>query len=333
MPKRARPASPPNRLVVAVVYDGLCTFEFGCAVEVFGLPRPEMGEDWYRFAVAAAEPGPLRAAGGVRVLADGGAELIEAAGTVIVPGWRGAAEQVPESLCASLRVAHARGARILSLCSGVFVLAAAGLLEGRRATTHWRYFEALAARHPGLRLVPDVLYVDEGEVLTAAGSAAALDLCLHLIRRDFGPAAANSVAERLVVPAHRDGDRAQRLPRPVPRERASGARLAAMLDRVRACLAEDWPIARLAAEAAASPRGLHRRFREAVGLAPGAWLLQERVARARDLLETTLLPVEEVARLVGFGDVAALRRHLRRRTGLAPSAYRDRFRRGGQVLS
>lgn len=333
MPKRARPTPPPNRLVVVIAYDGLCTFEFGCAVEVFGLPRPEMGEGWYRFAVAAAEAGPLRAAGGVRVLVDGGAELIEQAGTVIVPGWRGAAEAVPESLCASLRAAHARGARILSLCSGVFVLAAAGLLEGRRATTHWRYFEALAARHPGLRLVPDVLYVDEGAVLTAAGSAAALDLCLHLIRRDFGPAAANSVAERLVVPPHRDGDRKQRLPRPVPKERAGGSRLAATLDRVRARLAEDWPIARLAAEAATSPRGLHRRFREAVGLAPGAWLLAERVARARDLLETTALPVEEVARLVGFHEVAALRRHLRRRTGLPPSVYRGRFRREADAVT
>jgi AraC family transcriptional activator FtrA len=313
--------------VVVVAYDGLCTFEFGCAVEVFGLPRPEMGEGWYRFAVAAAEPGPLRAAGAVRVLVDGGPELIGEAGTVIVPGWRGPAEPVPESLCVALRAAHAKGARILSLCSGVFVLAAAGLLEGRRATTHWRYFEALAARHPGLRLVQDVLYVDEGDVLTAAGSAAGLDLCLHLIRRDFGPAAANGVAERLVVPAHRDGDRAQRLPRPVPRERAGGSRLAATLERVRARLAEDWPIARLAAEAATSPRGLHRRFREAVGLAPGAWLLAERVACARDLLETTTLPVDEVARLAGFSDAQALRRHLRRNTGLSPKAYRDCFRR------
>ncbi|MBB3898569.1 transcriptional regulator FtrA [Roseococcus suduntuyensis] len=327
MPKRPRPGPPANRLVVAVAYDGLCTFEFGCAVEVFGLPRPEMGEGWYRFAVAAAEPGPLRAAGGVRVLVDGGAELIGQAGTIIIPGWRGPAEPVPEGLCAALRAAHAKGARILSLCSGVFVLAAAGLLEGRRATTHWRYFDALAARNPGLRVVPDVLYVDEGDVLTAAGSAAGLDLCLHLIRRDFGPAAANSVAERLVVPAHRDGDRAQRLRRPVPRERAGGSRLAATLDRVRATLAEAWPIARLAEEAATSPRGLHRRFQEAVGLPPGEWLLAERVARARDLLETTTLPVEEVARLVGFSDVQVLRRHLRRQTGLSPTAYRARLRR------
>ncbi|WP_270933546.1 transcriptional regulator FtrA [Falsiroseomonas oryzae] len=333
MPDRARPGPPANRLVVVVAYDGLCTFEFGCAVEVFGLPRPEMGEGWYRFAVAAAEPGPLRAAGGVRVLVDGGLDLVEQAGTVVVPGWRGTTEPVPEALCAALRAAAARGARILSLCSGAFVLAAAGLLDGRRATTHWRHFEALAARHPGLTLVHDVLYVDEGQVLTAAGSAAGLDLCLHLIRRDFGPDAANSVAERLVVPPHRDGSRVQRVTRPVPRERSSGSRLAATLDRVRESLAEDWPVARLAAEAATSTRGLHRRFREAVGMPPGAWLLEERVARARDLLETTALPVEEVALAVGFRSVPALRLHLRRRTGLAPSAYRGWFRRESAAAS
>ena len=185
MPNALGRSSPPaNPLVVAVAYDGLCTFEFGCAVEVFGLPRPEMGSSWYRFAVAAAEDGPLRATGGLTVAAGGGLGLLARAGTVIVPGWRDAEASVPEPLCAALRDAHAAGARVLSLCSGAFVLAAAGLLDGRRATTHWRYFEALAARHPALTLVPDVLYVDEGSVLTAAGSAAGLDLCLHLVRRD-----------------------------------------------------------------------------------------------------------------------------------------------------
>jgi len=139
-PARSRSALPPeNPLVVAVAYDGLCTFEFGCAVEVFALPRPEMGSTWYHFAVAAAEPGPLRAAGGITVGVDGGLDLLAKAGTVIVPGWRGADAPVPAELCAALRAAHAAGARVLSLCSGAFVLAAAGLLEGKRATTHWRY--------------------------------------------------------------------------------------------------------------------------------------------------------------------------------------------------
>jgi len=326
-PARSRSAlSPENPFVVAVAYDGLCTFEFGCAVEVFALPRPEMGPGWYRFAVAAAEPGPLRAAGGITVGVDGGLDLLAKAGTVIVPGWRGADAPVPAELCAALCAAHAAGARVLSLCSGAFVLAAAGLLDGKRATTHWRYFDALAMCYPRLTLVPDVLYVDEGSVLTAAGSAAGLDLCLHLIRRDWGPRVANQVARRLVIPPHRDGGQAQYVERPVPRERAAGSRLASLLDRVRAALDQEWPIERLAAEAAVSPRALHRRFQEASGTSPGAWLLAERVARARELLEDALLPIEDVAAACGFGAAATMRHHFRASLGVSPAAYRDRFR-------
>ena len=325
VPSSRRPNPPANLGVVLVAYDGLCTFEFGCAVEVFGLARPEMGPDWYRCAVAAVEPGPLRATGGVQVLADGGLDLVARAGTVVVPGWRGVAAPVPEALCAALRAARANGARILSLCSGAFVLAAAGLLDGRRATTHWRYAEALTARHPAVRFVPDVLYVDEGDVLTAAGSAAGLDLCLHLVRRDFGPEIANRVARRLVLPAHRQGGQAQYVERPVPRERAAGSRLGPLLDRVRAGLDQDWPVARLAAEAALSPRALHRRFREATGQSPGVWLLGERVAQARSLLESTALPVAEIAAACGFGSAATLRHHFRARLGTSPGAYRAAF--------
>jgi AraC family transcriptional activator FtrA len=325
-PTPGLPVTPPsNPLVVAVAYDGLCTFEFGCAVEVFALPRPEMGEGWYRFAVAAAEPGPLRAAGGITVGVDGGLDLLARAGTVIVPGWRDADAPVPEALCAALRGAHAAGARVLSLCSGAFVLAAAGLLDGRRATTHWRYFDALAARYPKLTLVPDVLYVDVGSILTAAGSAAGLDLCLHLVRRDWGSRVANQVARRLVVPPHRDGGQAQYVERPVPRERAGGSRLAGLLDRVRAGLDQDWPVERLAAEAAVSPRALHRRFQETAGMSPGAWLVAERLARARELLEGTAAPVEDVAAACGFGTAATLRHHFRESLGTSPAAYRARF--------
>ena len=311
---------------MVVAYDGLCTFEFGCAVEVFGLSRPEMGPGWYRLAVAAAEPGLLRAAGGITVGVNGGLDLLARAGTIIVPGWRDTDAPVPTRLCDALRAAHAAGARVLSLCSGAFVLAAAGLLDGRRATTHWRYFEALATRHPGLTLVPDVLYVDEGSVLTAAGSAAGLDLCLHLVRRDWGPHAANQVARRLVTPPHRDGGQAQYVDRPVPRERASGSRLAGLLDQVRAALDQEWPVARLAAEAAVSPRALHRRFLEASGKSPGAWLVAERIARARELLEEATLPIEEVAAACGFGTAATMRHHFRANLGVSPATYRDRFR-------
>ena len=293
--------------------------------EVFGLPRPEMGPDWYHFAVAASEPGPLRAAGGITVGVDGGLNLLETAGTVIVPGWRSADAPVPAALCEALRSAHAGGARILSLCSGAFVLAAAGLLDGRRATTHWRYFDALAKRHPDLTLVPDVLYVDEGDVLTAAGSAAGLDLCLHVVRRDWGHAIANQVARRLVVPPHRAGGQAQYVQHPVPPERAGGSRLAAVLDQVRAELDQDWPVERLAAAAAVSPRALHRRFQDSCGMSPGAWLLGERLVRARDLLESSALPIDQVATACGFGTAATMRHHFRRSLGTSPAAYRSSF--------
>jgi AraC family transcriptional activator FtrA len=320
------PAPPTNRLVVALAYDGLCTFEFGIAVEVFGLDRPEMGPGWYRFLVAAERPGPLSAAGGITVIATEGPDALAGAGTIIVPGWRGIEAPVPEALCVALRAASARGARILSFCSGIAVLAAAGLLEGRRCTTHWRHAEAVRRRFPGLRLDPNVLYVDEGSVLTAAGTAAGLDLCLHLIRRDFGAEAANIVARRLVAPPQREGGQAQFIPRPVPPR--PGTRLAPVLDVIRTRIGEAWPLGRMAAEAAMSLRALHRRFREATGLAPGAWLLAERLARAQELLETTALPVERVAEAAGFGTAATLRLHFRARCGLSPTAWRERFNAG-----
>lgn len=319
------PAPPENPLVVALAYDGLCTFELGVAVEIFGLPRPEMGPGWYRFAVAAAEPGPLRATGGLMIACEGGPELLEQAGTIVVPGWRGADAPVPDAIAAALRRAHARGARVLSLCSGVFVLAAAGLLDGRRCTTHWRYAERLAAAYPRLAVAPDVLYVDEGAVLTAAGSAAAIDLCLHLVRRDFGAAAANSVARRLVVPPHREGGQAQFVEAPVPRAR-EGARFGTLIDGMRAALDRPHTIASMAAAAGMSARTFQRRFKAATGLAPADWLSGERVARARVLLETTDASLEDVAAACGFGAVATLRHHFRARLGASPGAYRRRFR-------
>lgn len=160
----------PSPRAVVLAYDGLCTFEFGVAVEIFGLPRPEMGDDWYQFAVASVDGGELRATGGIRILADGDLRLLETADLVVVPGWRGLDEPVPEALCQALRAAHARGCQLLSICSGVFVLAASGLLDGRKATTHWRYTQALKTRFPAITVVEDVLYQDEGDILTSAGS-------------------------------------------------------------------------------------------------------------------------------------------------------------------
>lgn len=318
--------SPDPRLVVALAYEGLCTFELGVAVEVFGLHRPEMGPDWYRFAVASLEPGPLRATGGLTVAVDGGADLLAQAGTVVVPGWRGAEEPVPDAIAEAIRAAHDRGARVLSLCSGVFVLAAAGLLSGRTATTHWRYLDALARRYPDIRLARDVLYVDEGPVLTAAGSAAGIDLCLHLVRRDFGPVAANAVARRLVVPPHRDGAQAQIVERPVPLPH-EGARLSPLLDRLRRSLDHPHTIAAMANSVGMSERTFLRRFKALTGTTPGEWLRDERLRRARELLETTLQPIETIAVASGFGCAGSLRHHFRERLGTSPVAYRRRFAR------
>lgn len=322
----ARPTladAPPNRRVAVLAYDGLCTFEFGIAVEVFGLPRPEFGDDWYRFQVCGVGPGPYRAVGGIRVEADGGLDDLAQAGTIVVPGWRDPDEVPPPDLLEALRRAYDNGARLLSICSGVFVLAAAGLLSGRRATTHWRYTDTLARRHPDIAVDPDVLYVDAGRILTSAGSAAGLDLALHLVRRDFGPRVANAVARRLVIPPHRDGGQAQFLDRPLA-DRAD-SRFAALFETLRRDLAAEHSVAAMARLAAMSERTFLRRFREATGTSPADWLTAERVARARDLLEATRLTVEEVALAAGFPTAAALRHHFRKRVGVGPSDYRRTF--------
>ena len=186
-------------LVAILAYDGLCTFEFGIAVEIFGLTRPEFDFPWYEHCIVAVDQGPMRAMGGIHVLADGGLELLAQARTIIIPGWRDREAPVPPALLAALRQAHARGARLLSICSGVFVLAASGLLDGHGATTHWRYSDELARRFPAIAVDPHVLYVDSGQLITSAGSAAGIDACLHLVARDFGTQVANSVARRLVM--------------------------------------------------------------------------------------------------------------------------------------
>jgi AraC family transcriptional regulator, transcriptional activator FtrA len=332
MPNTSTMPRPDNPLVVAVAYDGLCTFEFGVVVEMFGLPRPEMGDDWYSFAVASIESGELRATGGVRILADGGLDLLERAGTIIMPGWRGMEHSVPEPLIKALQKAHAKGTRILSICSGVFVLAAAGLLSGRRATTHWRYADLLIERYPGIQFEPNVLYVDEGSILTSAGSAAGIDLCLHLIRRDFGTMAANKVARRLVVAPHRDGGQAQFVEQAVPTAH-EGPRISPLLEMMRNNIRDDFSIASLARAAGMSSRTFLRRFEAATGMTPARWLLAERLGKARDFLENSALPIEVIAANTGFGTAATLRHHFRQQLATTPTAYRDMFGSGVQMKS
>lgn len=310
-------------LAVALLYDGLCTFEFGIVAEVFGLYRPEMGPGWYRFSSAAIEPGPLRAHGGFTLTPDEGPEAIDQADIIVVPGWKGADVPVPDALCARLRAAHARGARLVSICSGAFVLAATGLLDGATLSTHWRYAEALRRRFPAVTVDAASLYREHDGVFTSAGSAAGIDLLIEIVRRDFGAEAANSVARRLVVPAHRSGGQAQFLERPVP-ARPTGE-VAPLLDRMRETIAGDWTTEAMAEACRMSLRTFLRRFQEATGMSPGDWLISERVEAAKSLLSSDDLAIEGVAAAVGFGSAHALRHHFRRKVGLTPTEYRSRF--------
>jgi AraC family transcriptional activator FtrA len=309
--------------VAAVAYDRLCTFEFGCTVELFALPRPELDVPWYDFAVCAAEPGPIRAMGGIAMQVSHSLRLLERADTIVIPGWRDADEVPPMELLRKVRQAYERGARLCSICSGVFVLAAAGVLSGRRATTHWRYLERLSARYPDITVEPNALYVDEGQVLTSAGSAAGLDMLVHLVRKDFGAKVANQVAQRLVIPPHREGGQAQFIPRPVAADERG--RLAKLLDWIRVHLGVEHTIDALAERASMSTRTLQREFKAATGLAPYAWIVRERIERAKELLETTRLPTPKIAERVGMGSTESLRHHFRVRVGTTPAQYRARF--------
>jgi len=319
------PRARPHRAhrVVAVVYDRVALFELAIAVEVFGLPRPELKIPWYDFTVCSVDAGALRATGAIRVHARGGLRALASADTIIVPGWRDPAEVPPLRLIEALRRAHRRGARVVSICSGVFVLAAAGLLDGKRATTHWRYTEALRARHPAIRVEPDVLYVEEGRVFTSAGSAAGIDLCLHLVRLDHGAEIANQVARRLVVAPHREGGQAQFIARPLPVQPGRG--LARATDWALAHLDRPIDVGDLARAATLSPRTLVRRFRSELGSTPHRWLVHQRVLAAQRRLESSGASVEEVAESVGFGTAQTLRLHFRRVLRTSPNAYRRRF--------
>ncbi|MFJ4635687.1 GlxA family transcriptional regulator [Streptomyces hygroscopicus] len=320
--------------VVVLALPGVIPFELGIPYRIFGKSRSSTGRRLYEVVTCTPEPGLVSTDADFPIAVDLGPETLAEADTIVVPasyelGPVHEEGRLTEPLAAAL--AHARpGVRWVSICTGCYVLAAAGLLDGRPATTHWGSVDHFQRLFPTVKVDPDVLFVDDGDVLTSAGVAAGIDLCLHLVRRDYGTAVANDVARRSVVPPHRDGGQAQyiRRPLPEPQQATTTAARAWALGRL------DRPISlsELAAQEAMSVRTFTRRFREEVGVSPGQWLTRQRVERARHLLEDTDLSVDQVAREAGFGSPASLRQHFQAAVGVSPTAYRRTFRSGAEAL-
>nr|WP_245736568.1 helix-turn-helix domain-containing protein [Micromonospora pattaloongensis] len=315
--------------IAVLALDSVVALDLGTPAQVFGAARDAAGRPLYTVTTCTADGTPVRSTAGFRVLPDAGLAATATADTVIVPGVQhGPALSdgaVDPAVTAALRAAHRRGARVMSICTGAFVLAAAGLLDDRPATTHWWYADGFRRLHPRVRLDPDVLFVDDGEVLTSAGVAAGIDLCLHVVRRDHGSEVANRAARRCVVPPWRDGGQAQYIERPLPEpaEASTAATRQWMLRR----LDEPLTLRAMAQHASMSVRTFTRRFRDETGLSPARWLLRQRTEHARLLLETTDLGVDRVARQAGFGTAAALRQQFQAALGVAPATYRRTFRR------
>ncbi|MFJ8138503.1 helix-turn-helix domain-containing protein [Streptomyces sp. NPDC096013] len=318
---------PAGHTVALAVADGTPLFELSSAYEVFGVDRG-IAEPWYELTVCG--PAAAGVGGWLRADTRHGLDALATARTVVVPACHDVDEEPMPALVEAVRAAHDAGARIVSLCTGAFVLAAAGLLNGRRATTHWAHTDVLAARHPEVRVEPDVLYVDEGTVLTSAGKSAAMDLCLHVVRTDHGAAVANTLARTLVVPPHRLGGQAQFIPAPVSHGTRDGTEhvLTEVLAWAAARLDEPLTVTALARRAAMSPRTLTRHFHAVTGTSPLRWLLAQRVNRAQELLERTDQGIDQVAAGCGLGSGATLRRHFNRVLGVPPETYRRTFREG-----
>ncbi|MFE3444882.1 GlxA family transcriptional regulator [Nocardia sp. NPDC059180] len=306
--------------VVALVRPVQSTFELGCAAEVFGTPRAAVPQH-YEFEVCTETPGPVPTSAGYAMTVVRGLSALTSADTVIIPGWAPVEAPLSDGVRRALLRAHARGARLVTICSGVFALARTGLLDGRSATTHWARADQLQQEFPKVRVEPDVLYVDHGDVATSAGAGAGIDLCLHLVRQDHGAAHAALLARHMVMPPHRDGGQAQYAPPAPPVDALNG-----LLDWAGERLAAPLSIDDMAAHLNVSPRTLARRFADQLGTSPGAWLLSRRVAEARTLLEQTDLPVEAIAVRVGLTSAVNLRRRFRAQVGTTPGAYRRAFR-------
>jgi AraC family transcriptional regulator, transcriptional activator FtrA len=306
--------------VVALVRPVQSTFELGCAVEVFGTQRPGMPQH-YGFAVCTETPGPVPTSAGYAMSVSRGLPALESADTVIIPGWLPVEAPLSARVRSALLGAHARGARLVTICSGVFALARTGLLDGRSATAHWARAAQLRREFPRVRVEPDRLFVDHGDVATSAGAGAGIDLCLHLVRQDHGAAHAALIARHMVMPPHREGGQVQYAPPPPPADALDG-----LLEWVGARLGTPLSVGDLAAYLGVSRRTLARRFAGQLGTSPGAWLLSRRVAEARTLLEETDLPVEAIAARVGLTSAVNLRRRFRAQAGTTPGAYRRAFR-------
>ncbi|KND39107.1 helix-turn-helix domain-containing protein [Streptomyces acidiscabies] len=314
-----------KEIVAVLLFSGGPIFESSIPLSVFGIDRQDAGVPRYRLLVCAGEDGPLRTTGGLELTAPHGLEAISRAGTVVVPAWRSITAPPPEEALDALRRAHEEGARIVGLCTGAFVLAAAGLLDGRPATTHWMYAPTLAKRYPSVHVDPRELFVDDGDVLTSAGTAAGIDLCLHIVRTDHGNEAAGALARRLVVPPRRSGGQERYLDRSLPEEIGADP-LAEVVSWALEHLHEQFDVETLAARAYMSRRTFDRRFRSLTGSAPLQWLITQRVLQAQRLLETSDYSVDEVAGRCGFRSPVALRGHFRRQLGSSPAAYRAAYR-------
>ncbi|MEU6863015.1 helix-turn-helix domain-containing protein [Streptomyces sp. NPDC046876] len=316
--------------VVVLALPGLLPFELGIPHRIFGRAKDAAGRPLYEILTCALAPGPVQTDADFTITVEHGPELLATADTVVVPASYELGPVYEEGvLTDELAGALDRvrpGTRLVSICTGGYVLAAAGRLDGRPATTHWSHAEHFQRLFPAVRVDPGVLYTDDGDVLTSAGVAAGIDLCLHIVRRDHGAAVANDVARRTVVPPHRDGGQAQFIERPVPQPQLASTRAARawVLDR----LHEPVRLADLAKQESMSVRTFTRRFREEAGISPGEWILRQRVERARGLLEQTDLPMEQVAREAGFGTAQSLRKHVQAALGVSPTAYRRTFRAG-----
>ncbi|MDX3570573.1 GlxA family transcriptional regulator [Streptomyces sp. ID05-47C] len=312
--------------VAAILLDGVHPFELGVVCEVFGIDRSDEGLPVYDFAVASAE-GPTLSTphAGFTMSTSHGLERLESADLIAVPaGDTYTAREFPPELLDALRRAVDRGTRVLSVCSGVFVLAAAGLLDGRRCAVHWRHAEQLAREYPLTRVEPDVLYVDEDPVITSAGTAAGIDACLHLVRKEQGPEVANGIARRMVVPPHRDGGQAQYIQRPLPRSTCDT--VGEVLVWMEQHLDQEVTVEQLAARAHMAPRTFARRFQQETGTTPYRWILRQRVLLAQHLLEASEETVDAIAWRTGFGTAGALRHQFVRALGTTPNAYRRTFR-------